>query len=237
MFDRSSQVRHKTALGVRVALAGQEPFEGFVFVKVDERLSDLLNDARAFIPVRRADGSTSIIAKSTIASITETGLAGVPQQDDPVVLKPEDVLKGGDTDDVAAEVESDRPPPSDPDPGTEPAAEATKDGADPHAGPSEGRGDAPPRQPRPRRVLDPYALLRVPRGSSLEDVKRAYYQRIKAVHPDTLASLGLDDDVVKAAHMTAQRINQAYERVLRDYQRPADSEQSGADLVDPQNAA
>ncbi|MBY0420928.1 MAG: J domain-containing protein, partial [Parvularculaceae bacterium] len=129
-------------------------------------------------------------------------------------------------------------PPQTPDPEPAQAADPAEERPDPTASPKTAREDAPPRNARARRVLDPYALLRVPRGSSLEDVKRAYYQRIKAVHPDTLASLGLDDDVVKAAHLTAQRINQAYERVLRDYQRPSDTEEpSAAEAADPQTAA
>jgi hypothetical protein len=40
---------------------------GHVFVSVDERVLDCLNDARPFIPFLQADGTMLIVAKAKIA--------------------------------------------------------------------------------------------------------------------------------------------------------------------------
>mgnify|MGYP000038287809 CR=1 FL=1 len=71
MFEKSAAARHRNAARVTVRLAGEPPFEAFVFLKVDERLIDLLNDARQFIPIKRADGATMIASKQNIVSIIE----------------------------------------------------------------------------------------------------------------------------------------------------------------------
>ena len=72
-FDGKQRTyRHRNEIGVvlRLAAAGEEPVRATVFTSLGERASDLLNDARAFLPVRLASGETMIIAKSQIASIT-----------------------------------------------------------------------------------------------------------------------------------------------------------------------
>ena len=71
MFDKSASARHKNEVRVIVTLSGQEPFEAFVFLKIDERLIDLLNDQRQFIPIKRADGTTLIAQKRNIVLVVE----------------------------------------------------------------------------------------------------------------------------------------------------------------------
>lgn len=244
MFDRSSQIRHKAVVAVRVALTTGAPFPAFVYLKANERLSDLLNDERTFVPIRREDGSTLIVAKSAIASISEFAPAAsdVPQMPEPPPTPDADASPPGLD---AADESFDAPSAGD--------TLAGEDGATPEdvsaeAADSMSRDDAAEPSPdngakraqppsRIRRALDPYALLRVPRGASLDEIKRAYKTRIKAVHPDTLASLHLDPDMARIAHLTAQRINQAYERILTEFDNARVEEAGTPDEANPPAAA
>ena len=63
--------QHKAPTPVRVEITGARPVEGYVFLATGDSLLDLLNDAHPFIPVRRADGATVIVAKQHIVSIVE----------------------------------------------------------------------------------------------------------------------------------------------------------------------
>lgn len=54
---------------------------------------------------------------------------------------------------------------------------------------------------------DPYIVLNVPRGSGVKTIKRAYYRRMKEVHPD----LNPNSDATEAA----VQINLAYWSVLQ----------------------
>ena len=63
--------QHKTPVSVRVELADASPAEGYVFLAIGDRLSDLLNDPRPFFPLRRSDGKTVIVAKKYVISICE----------------------------------------------------------------------------------------------------------------------------------------------------------------------
>jgi len=47
---------------------------------------------------------------------------------------------------------------------------------------------------RAARAIDPYAVLGLPRGASLEDVKRRYHQLSNIFHPD---KKGGDEDAMK----------------------------------------
>lgn len=53
MFEKSASSRFKRAARVTITLAGHESFDAFVFLTVNERLIDLLNDDRAFIPINK----------------------------------------------------------------------------------------------------------------------------------------------------------------------------------------
>ena len=243
MFEKSSSYRHKRQARVKMTLAGQSPFEAWVFLKLEERLIDLLNDERAFIPVKRADGATVITAKTNIVSIVEyddeedtqaaphpdaAGEAGV-QREDPRAARagpepepePEPVSEAaspapeadapapdGETDDTAAE---------------DPRASKQKQRR--RADDAEGDG----RSEYTRRQFDPYALLRVARDASAADIRKAYKARIKAVHPDMLAALDLDEDIEKAINLTAQKVNRAYKMILKERELGKDGEPAPAD--------
>ena len=64
--------------------------------------------------------------------------------------------------------------------------------------------------------FDPYVMLRVSPSASLDEIRAAYKARIKAVHPDRLASLGLDEDIAKAAVLATQKVNYAYQAIMRE---------------------
>lgn len=178
MFDRSSQSRHKNTVRVRIALAGGETLEGLLFLKIDERLIDMLNDPRGFIPLRGDDGATVAIAKAGIVSVAEIA--------NPAAAASGGTFAGDDEEAVRRR---------------RPDAE-----------------EAPERRPRPRR-LDPYEVLRIERSASLEEIKRAYKARIKAVHPDSIAALELDEDLARAANLSTQKVNQAYDTIMRERQQ------------------
>jgi hypothetical protein len=180
--------RRKVEVAVTMSLAHDELFSGAVFLDADERLIDLLNDDRAFIPVRRVDGATVIVAKSNIVSIVENVVA------------------------------------------------ADEAGQNSSSGSTEARdGDSDHEKPepdRPRRAaFDPYKVLRITPDATIEEVRRAYKARIKAVHPDTLFGLELDDDIQKAAMTAAQRVNFAYNKILKDRRASAEDDDATANVA------
>lgn len=247
-------------------LDGKEPFDALVYVKADERLSDLMNDQRPFLPVRCADGSVLMVAKTQIASIIERDLTEAeqaardltgavdPHSDETAheieeaarIRAAEDVRRRAvELERLRAEIEAKRAAAKGA-AGHEPPTAGSDDGAtdaqqDAESGSAASRGDASDeasqsaqRPKRPRRAFDAYAMLRVRRGASAEEIKKAYKTRIKAVHPDIIASLDLDEDVVRAMHLTAQRINQAYDRIMRELDR---AEESAAENLDSEQSS
>ena len=169
MFDRdTSSFRHRNAADVTIKIAGEPARDGVVFLTIGQRVSDLLNDERDFLPVRMENGEINIVAKSQIASICER----IAMRDDPA-------LENGSED-----------------------------------------------KPR-HRGFDPYATLRVARDASIEEIRTAYKKRMKAVHPDAVAALDLDEDLEKAALLVAQRVNYAYQKIMRE-REDASTEESVA---------
>lgn len=190
MFDKSNAARFKSEARVIVTLTGQEPFDAIVFLKVGERLIDLLNDDRRFLPVRREDDTTLIVAKASIVSIYE--------HPDPIE---EEAAKAEDTD-----------------------ASDTKDEEEQRERKSF----------RPRRSFNPYHVLRIEPDASMEEIRHAYTSRMKAVHPDAIAALDLDEDLARAALLTAQKVNFAYDLIMRERERlrkamEEDEEQAAAE--------
>lgn len=181
MFDKTSASRRRTAIRVRIRLSGQAPFEARVFLKPGERLSDLLNDARGFIPARCAEDETLIVSKSSIVAITEL-----------------------------------------PDP-----AEKT-DGGRGRANSDERRNSGPGANGSTRKrgrtaSDDPHDVLGVSRRAPMEEIRKAYKARIKAVHPDAVAAMGLGEEFERAAHLTTQKITAAYQRLVREHERKAET--------------
>lgn len=206
MFEKSGAARHKNERRVIVRIAGEPPFEAFVFLKVDERLIDLLNDQRLFIPIKQSDGATIIMSKRNIVSIIE-------KPKDAPAHEPVQVQEALAPEAAAAEPEPGPAPCPEPEP--QPAAEeAAPPGDEPRA--------------RGRRRFDPYEILRVSPEASIEEIRRAYHARIKAVHPDSIAALDLDEDIARAANMSAQRVNRAYKLLVRERQGSQKSAENAA---------
>ena len=168
MFDKATGAfRHKNEKAVQLHISGREPMAATIFHVNGERLTDLLNDPRAFIPVRAASGEMMIVAKAQIASIIEI--------DEEQEAAAEDKLPGK---------------------------------------------NAP-------RAFDPYETLRISPDARHEELRAAFRARIKAVHPDTVASLGLDDDLSRAASQATQKIIYAYRKIMRE-RKAANNEESAA---------
>lgn len=204
MFEKNTTARHKNEHRVIVTLTGQAPFEAYVFLKVNERLIDLLNDQRQFIPIKRADGATMIASKQNIVSIVE-------RMDEERLEAPpaEDTAAAGETPPKDAGAEAQADPEAKPE-------EATK--------PQEERRTESKRRPK----FDPYEILRVARDAEPEEIRKAYHARMKQVHPDAIASLDLGEDLERAANITARRLNRAYEILMRERAEPAKEEDTAA---------
>ncbi len=70
MYESDEKIS-KWQIEVRVELHDGTRLLGFLFVTQTQRLSDLLNDARSFLPMQTADGLIAQLAKSTIAKIVQ----------------------------------------------------------------------------------------------------------------------------------------------------------------------
>jgi DnaJ-domain-containing protein 1 len=71
-------------------------------------------------------------------------------------------------------------------------------------------------------AFDAYAMLRIKPTATNDEIRAAYKARMKAVHPDTFASLGLDEEIAKAAVLATQKVNFAYQKILRERGAKAD---------------
>ena len=141
MFEKTAIKQGKARLMVRLCLTDGAEVEAEIWCAQGERLADVLNDARAFLPIGQGD-DVRCIAKSVIATAETLGSA-------------------------------------------------------------------------PREARDPYEVLRIEPSASDAEVRSAWMTRMKASHPDRLASLGLDESVVYAARQACQRINAAHDEVMR----------------------
>lgn len=64
---------------------------------------------------------------------------------------------------------------------------------------------------------DPYLILGIEPGISLDAVKTAYRALSRAHHPDALMARGVPADLVRIAEGRMAAINAAYEQILTDY--------------------
>ncbi len=70
MYESDEKIS-KWKVEVQVELDNGTRLLGFLFVTPTQRLSDLLNDARSFLPMQTADGLIAQLAKSTIAKVVQ----------------------------------------------------------------------------------------------------------------------------------------------------------------------
>ncbi|MCC2687960.1 MAG: molecular chaperone DjlA [Rhizobiaceae bacterium] len=69
-------------------------------------------------------------------------------------------------------------------------------------------------------AADPYNVLGIERGKSLDEVKRQYRKLVAANHPDKLIARGLPEEFVRIATTRIAAINAAFEAIERGF-RPA----------------
>ena len=69
MFNLDGKTK-KSKISVNIDLANGNTIEGCFFASQGQRLLDLMNDDRAYIPVSNDDGEIIIVQKSSIIQIT-----------------------------------------------------------------------------------------------------------------------------------------------------------------------
>ena len=62
-------------------------------------------------------------------------------------------------------------------------------------------------------AFDPYAVLKVPREASPDEIRQAYHRMAKLYHPDRIASFELPDEVMDYVRAMLVRINLAFEQI------------------------
>ena len=69
-------------------------------------------------------------------------------------------------------------------------------------------------------AADPYVVLGIERGKSLDEVKKQYRKLVAANHPDRLIARGVPEEFVRIATTRIAAINAAFETIERSF-RPA----------------
>lgn len=64
---RQSRIRTKTNVEVEIILVDGTPLAGSVFIGLDERIQELLNDPKPFFPLRMNNNDVLLINKSAVA--------------------------------------------------------------------------------------------------------------------------------------------------------------------------
>ena len=63
--------------------------------------------------------------------------------------------------------------------------------------------------------FDPYAVLKVAKDASPEEVRQAYHRMAKLYHPDRISSFDLPEEVMDYVRAMLVRINLAFEQIGR----------------------
>tara|TARA_A100000164_G_C21882145_1_gene760835 strand:+ start:554 stop:1255 length:702 start_codon:yes stop_codon:yes gene_type:complete len=58
-----------------------------------------------------------------------------------------------------------------------------------------------------------YKILEISKNSTIDEIKKAYRKMAKKYHPDKLQ--GVSDDIIKMAEEKFNKVNQAYERIMK----------------------
>ena len=84
--------------------------------------------------------------------------------------------------------------------------------------PSSGKARRQENFPRtePVSTQTPYDVLGVSPDASDEEVKHAYREKVKHLHPDTLRSKGLSEEVIETVTAQMTRVNAAWETIKRE---------------------
>lgn len=87
MYESDDRIA-KLKVEVEVALDDGARLLGFLFVKPMQRLSDLLNDQRGFLPFQTSDGLIVHLKKAAVTRVTQLG----QEADQAAITDPYDVL-------------------------------------------------------------------------------------------------------------------------------------------------
>ena len=79
----------------------------------------------------------------------------------------------------------------------------------------EMKGGAKETMPQPQ-ADDPYEVLGCQRGATDDEVKGAYREKVKQLHPDTLRAQGLSEELIALANGQMARINAAWSEIRRE---------------------
>ena len=79
MYDKMMEVnRQKDPVKIYVKCSEGDHFTGEIYLEPRQRLSDLMNDHRDFLPLQQETGGTVIIAKSAIRWIGDLNQSAGP---------------------------------------------------------------------------------------------------------------------------------------------------------------
>ena len=70
--------------------------------------------------------------------------------------------------------------------------------------------------PAPETPSNPYEVLGCRSEATNDEVCRAYREKAKRLHPDTLRAQGLPDEIIAAANEQMSRVNAAWNAVKRE---------------------
>ncbi len=68
----------------------------------------------------------------------------------------------------------------------------------------------------PGAVPDPYDILGVPHDAPLAEIRAAWRQKVREMHPDRMMARGVPQEAVKLAESRLIAVNQAWEDIQRD---------------------
>jgi DnaJ like chaperone protein len=63
---------------------------------------------------------------------------------------------------------------------------------------------------------DPYLILGIERGASIEEIKSRYRVLVREYHPDRHIAAGVPEEMIDIATSRLQTVNEAYEQIVRE---------------------